>query len=285
MRLAIGIVLSTACAVHAWCQEPAAQGGQAAPSDEQADAACAALKKALANSAEDGKISALREAASVKHEKIVRAVGALLTKDTERVRIAAALALGDIDHPQSSKLLVGAIAPHEKTPAVLAAIAKSLGKLGWESAAAALHEVLKKVGDEQVRAAVPEVLSALGGIGSVSSIDPLIDFLHKLAGGRRAWPNEKELRNACNRALQAITGGDASKPLDWEQWWKANKELRMVSARTWYWNKLTQSRTDYDAKATAPPDCVPIGTRINDAPPVAEQPKRGESDKPPENPK
>lgn len=233
------------------------------PTDKEVDEALQKLKAALAESGEEGQIDALREALQIRHEKIIKAVGSILTSGTEKVRIGAALALGDVDHPASVDALIAAVSPNTKTATVLAAIAESLGKLGWEKGVAPLHELVKKVGDDVVRDALPQVLAALGQIGSPASVDPLYDFLRKLKGPRRdPWPNTNELIRAGEQALKAVTGGDASKINEFDDWWKDNKGSLTANAKKTYWVKKTAERVTVGPGERAPADSLLLGTRL-----------------------
>lgn len=233
------------------------------PTDKEAEEALEKLKTALADSGEQGQIDALREALQVKHEKVIKAVGQLLGTGSEKVRIGAALALGDVDHPASVDVLAAAISANMKTASILAAIAQSLGKLGWEKGAGPLHELVKKVGDDIVRDALPDVLAAIGQIGSPTSVDPLYDFLRKLKGPRRdPWPNTNELIRAGEQAIKAVTGGDASKINEFDDWWKENKASLTANAKKTYWLKKTYERVTVAPGEKAPADSMLLGTRM-----------------------
>ncbi len=246
----------------------------AVPTDKEADEAVVTLKKSFADSGEQGRIAAIREACKVKHETVIRAVSAVLTNEPETVRVAAALALGDVDHPSSAQALMSAIGPNEQKALVLSAVARALGKLQWQSCVPQLNGIVKKVGDADIRPAMPEVLDALGAIGSVSSVDPILDLFEKLSGPRREpWANEGQILGSARRALSAITGGDTSSWREFRDWWKDNKAKLLQGAKTTWWVKATQQRVECGVGEKPPADSVQVAQRITDAP--QPKPERG----------
>jgi len=238
------------------------------PTDKDADAAVKKLKEDLsASNADDAKIAAVKEALKTSHERVIKTSGELLSDPSDRVKVGVALAIGDTDHPASADMLHAALTTYQKKPMVCAAVAQALGDLGWEASAPRLNELVTKVGDPDIRPALPDVMKAIGAIGSVSSIDCLVDLLKKLQTARRnPWPNEGELIKAAQGALRAITGGDVGKGADFEDWWKTVKAASLAGAKTTWWSKKTHERVTLAIGEKAPADSLAVGVRITDPP-------------------
>lgn len=247
-------------------QDPAAT--TELPTDKDAEAAVKTYRDASKDASnDDARLEAVRAALEVRHEKTIKAVQDLLTTGSDKLRVGVALALGDTDHPASVDVLKAAIGPNSKKPLALAAIAKALGTLGWESAAGPLNDLVKKAGDEEIREALPDVIDALGAIGSVTSIDPLIDLIRKFEGPRRnPWPNEGELRSSAQAALRAITGGTGGKANEWDDYWKTNKNDLLAAAQKTWWNRKTGERVTQGVADKAPADSLVVSVRLTDPP-------------------
>ncbi len=241
-----------------------------APTDKDAEAAVKAFKDAAggSNVSDDNKIAAAKEALKVRHERVIKTAGELLADPSDKVRVAVALALSETDHPASVDMLMAALAANEKRPMTLAAIAKGLGTLAFETAAPKLNEYVKRVGDDEIRAALPDVMNALGAIGSLTSIDAITNLLHKLEGPRRnPWGNEGELLKTARAALNAITGiAESGKVNEWENEWKAAKANALAGAKITYWNKKTQERATVGSTEKPPADSIIVNVRVTDPP-------------------
>lgn len=241
---------------------------EAAPTDKEGEAAAHKLKDDAAKGSIDAKIAALQEAIKVEHEAVIKVVGQMIVTEADAVRIAGAAALGQADHPASSEALVAAIGPNLRREEVMAAICKAIGELGWQNAAKPLNDLLSKVGEAEVREFLPDAIKALGQLGSLSSVDPLIDLLMKLEnGGRRnPWPNEGPMRRSAEEALRSITGAANRNVMEWETWWKSNKDTLPPKMIRVYWLKKTQERIDIAPGEKAPADAVLAATRLHSAP-------------------
>src|SRR6185295_5373044 len=101
-----------------------------APSDTDAEAALRKFREDCRNSAAEGRIAALRDVVKTRHERVARAVGEMLIVEADPVRIAAAAALGDLDHPASSEALSDALRTNLRRDEVVRAILKTIGELG-----------------------------------------------------------------------------------------------------------------------------------------------------------
>lgn len=240
------------------------QDAPTVPTKEDATGALERFHEAVKRGAEAERIDAAREALQTPHSDVIKSVGKLLTRDTERVRIAIALALGEVDHPTSVQTLNAGVRSNLKKKAVLAAIATAQGKLGWESSAAPLHQLLKDIGKEEIRAILPEAIKALGAIGSTSSIEPLLDLLAKLQNNRKRnpWKNTKKIKNDAISALKSITGGKENNHLKWRAWWKENQKELLSGATKTYWFWASHERAEIGIREKSPKESVLVGTRI-----------------------
>src|SRR5262245_58060570 len=98
---------------------PAAKAGPA--TEEEADAALAIFKKAVAAELASSQIAAIKEVAKCRHEKVIRAIGAYLRSSFADVATSTAIQMGELDHPVASELLVASIGANDKRPVVLGA--------------------------------------------------------------------------------------------------------------------------------------------------------------------
>jgi HEAT repeat protein len=246
----------------------------APPTDKEGEAAAHKLHEDAAKAGIESKIAAIHEAVKTEHERVVRAVGEMLLTEADPVRIAAANGLGTLDHPASPDALVAAIGPNLGREQVVAAIFKAIGELGWQSAAKALNDLLPKVGETEVRAVLPAAITALGQLGSLSSVDPLIELLMKLENGarRNPWPNEAPMRRNAEEALRQITGQTLSQATNWEAWWHANKDTLPPKLIRIYWGRKTQERIDVAPGEKTPADSILLASRLHANSPAASNP-------------
>ncbi|HTF57776.1 MAG TPA: HEAT repeat domain-containing protein [Planctomycetota bacterium] len=237
-----------------------------AATDEEAEAALAAFKKAMASDLPSSQIAALKEVSRVRHEKVIRAMVTYLRASNPDVAANAALQVAELDHPLSAESLLAAISPNEKRPVALAAIFSALGKLGYESASAPLVKLLDRSSDDDWKKVLEEAFNAIGRIGSAGAVDPLLDWRRKNGGipgggggGRRfgggggaGEVGGAKLRAACDRALKSITGGDEETTADWEKWWRANKAELQANATVTSRCRVTWERFDAPVGHKAP---------------------------------
>lgn len=273
LRLLTAVTLATALlSARADAQdppkEPAKKDPKPAPevksgvaTDEEAEAALTKFKKDVAAELASVQMAALKEVAKVRHEKVVRAIGPYLRSNHADVATSAAIQLGELDHPVSSELLVQAIFPNEKRPVVLGALFTSLGKLGYEGASGTLVGLLGKANEDGWKKPLEEAMNAVGRIGSVSAVDPLLDWRKRQPGG--GWGGRwggggggnqgtGRIWSAVDRALKSITGGDEETTAEWEKWWKANRGDLLAGATTTYRCKLTWERYDGQFNKSSP---------------------------------
>jgi HEAT repeat protein len=231
-----------------------------------------ALKKMRADfdgASIEKRVAALQEALKIEHEKVIRVMGDIFVKEPNPIRVAAAKALAEVDHPASVEVLLKVMPANQNRMEVMPEILKALGELGYQSACPALHEYVKKVGDPDVRAFLPEVIEALGQLGSLASVDPLVDIIRKMEGGRRnPWANEGALRGGADRALQAILGQNFNRSLDWDNYWRQNEAFLKAGLTRTYWLKKTQQRIDAGSLEKVPADAVLVAARLS--PPQAQ---------------
>lgn len=230
--------------------------------DEEAEAALTVFKKAMTSDLVSAQMAAVREVAKVRHERIIRAIVPYLRSPHQDVATSTALQLVELDHPLSADSLVAAIAPNDKRPVVLGAIFNSLGKLGYESAAAPLVTLLDKSNEDGWKKVLEEGIDAIGHIGSAKAVDPILDWRRKTAsggwGGGRRGPGGGgpggggKLWAATDRALKSITGGDEETTADWEKWWKINRVDLQAAATVTYRCKISWERFDGTVGKRAP---------------------------------
>ncbi len=231
--------------------------------EKDADDALKKMKADFEGAAIEKRAAAVQEALKIEHEKVIRAVAEVFTKEPNPVRVAAAKALAEVDHPASVEALLKAMAANQNRAEVMPEILKALGALGYQSACPALHEYVKKVGDPDVRLFLPEVIDVLGRLGCVASVDPLVDLLRKMEGGRRnSWLNEVQLLRGTEQALQAILGQNLRRSLDWDNYWRQNAEFLKAGMTRTYWLKKNQGRIDAGPQEKAPADSVFVAARL-----------------------
>ena len=231
--------------------------------DKDAEDALKKMREEFEGATIEKRAAAVQEALKIEHEKVIRAMGDILTREPNPLRVAAAKALSDVDHPATIDVLVKAMPANQGRAEVMPEILKALGALGWQSACPPLHEYVKKVGDADVRAFLPEVIEALGRMGSVTSVDPLVDLLRKMEGGRRnPWINEGQLLRATEQALQAILGQNLRRSLDWDNYWRQNGDFLKAGMTRTYWMKKSQGRIDVAAQEKTPADAVLVAARL-----------------------
>lgn len=235
--------------------KPATAQKSAPATDEEAETALSKFKKDMSADLASAQITAMKEVAKCRHEKVIRAIAQYLASNHPDVATSAALQLGEQDHPASAEVLVKGVVPNEKRPVVLGAIFSSLGKLGYESASGPLVRLLDKSNEDGWKKALEEGINAIGRIGSANAVDPILDWRRKQAGGGFGggrWgggggggnQGSGRLWSASDRALKSITGGDEETTADWEKWWKANRADLQAAATVTYRCKISWERYD-----------------------------------------
>jgi hypothetical protein len=182
----------------------------------------------------------------------IAVIAPLLQAPEETVRVAAARALGAMEHLEAVEALAGSLTANESSKAALEAIVKALQTLDWEAGAEPLNSLLVKYHEKGMMDELKPVIQTLGSLGSASSVDPLLKLLehaeNEAQGGRvgkvRSTPNPKlkALEGPIRSALQAITGGTEPNYRTWREWWQANRERLVESATIVYRCRLTGKR-------------------------------------------
>jgi len=221
---------------------------------------------ATKGASESARIGAINELSHHVCSLSISAIAPYLGADSEGLRVAAAKALGAMDHPKSLEVLSAAVSPNEHNKAVFEAVAKALEKLDWEAGAEALNPVLAAFHEKSYLDPVQIVIPVLGKLGSAASVEPLINLLEhvetegKSGGGRvgrlrSAAPNKAlaALEAPIKNALQQITGGNQPNYSKWKDWWRANRESLIAQATIVYRCKATGKR--WAQKAGEPQAC------------------------------
>jgi len=213
--------------------------------------------------AEGARVAAVEVLAKHKCANSIAALAPLLAADGDKVRIAAARALGSMDHPKALEALAAAVIPSESTKDVFEAVVKALQTLDWESGAETLNPLLDKYHEKGMTDELKLVIQTLGSLGSQSSVDPLLRLLEHAEnegkGGRvgkmRSAGNPKllALEGPIKAALQAITGVNEPTEQKWKEWWRTNRERLLESAVLVYRCKATWKR--WEQKAGDPQNC------------------------------
>jgi HEAT repeat protein len=216
-----------------------------------------AFHAAFRSPGEAERVIAVNTLAKHKCALSVGALAPLLESENPALRIAAAHALGGMDHPKAVESIVAALPTNESTKDVLEALIRALEKLDWESGAEPLNALLVKYHDKGLVDEMKSIVQALGSIGSASSVEPLLHLLEhaemEAQGGRvgkvrsTANPKLKALEGPVRAALQSITGGSEPNYRKWKEWWQANRERLTESAILVYRCKLTGKRWEQKA--------------------------------------
>lgn len=105
-----------------------------------------------------------------KSRKVAEALIPVLTDADPEVRAGAAASLGRVRSKEALDLLIQRLA--DDTPEVRKAVVRALGLIGSERATPHLLNVLRTDRDNKVR---EEALEALGDVGSVEVVGPLVE--------------------------------------------------------------------------------------------------------------
>src|SRR6185503_2407686 len=120
---------------------------QQVPTETQVDAAWRKLKEECAKTDVPARVAAIKEALQTHHEKIIKAMEELLKGDSDAVRMAIAETLVTVDHPATADVLIACLASNYKKTDVAKAILRSIGELGYETAASKLNDLIGRYGD------------------------------------------------------------------------------------------------------------------------------------------
>jgi hypothetical protein len=221
------------------------------------------FKAAVHSNSESARVAAIDSLEKPICPEIIGALGAVLTGDSDRVRVAAAKALGGTDHPKALEVLISALPTSELSKPVFESTVRALQTLDWEAGAEPLNALLSKYHEKGMLDELQPVVQALGSLGSPSSVDLLLRLLEHVEnegrGGRagkvRGAGNPKllALEAPVKAALQAITGGNEPDHRKWKDWWAANRERLLASAVVVYRCRATGKR--WEQKSSEPGEC------------------------------
>ncbi len=218
------------------------------PGDDDAAATAALDKFKTEYKAKEAatRATAVLELSQTQHDKVWAKLGQLLTTDEKEVRIAAAKGLSAAQENRKKPViyLINGAAANAKEPSVLAAILEALGKLKEIPAGSEIEKHFKTKETAVAKAAI----EAAGGIGSRTSVQPLIEALRWLeasaqeapsyggggGGGKTPGVNnggtvdeaarerERMLKPLILKALTAITKTSHSSAKEWDEWWRTD---------------------------------------------------------------
>lgn len=221
------------------------------------------FKSTMRGTPEGARISAIDTLSKHVCPDAIAAIAVHLTQDTEAIRMAAARAIGGMDHPKSLEVLLAGLIPSEAEKNLFDALIKALQALNWEGGAVPLNGLLSKYHEKNMTDEIHLIVPALGSLGSPTSVEPLLKLLEHAenegkssrAGKLRAAGNPKllALEAPVKAALKAITGGNEPNHQKWKEWWGANRERLMASAVLVYRCKVTGKR--WEQKASEPAAC------------------------------
>jgi len=204
--------------------------------DNEIEEAIQKFKAAMKSPEVAVRAGAIADLGRLRHEKIMKVLGACLTTDDKAVRSAAARALGQFQEkkPQISAILTEALTVNAREPEVVMSILTALKDLREVASLATAYRYIDDKNGKVAEAAI----AVTEVVRSRNSIDPLLRLLKKLQtsgdgvtsgdGNFDVPPDEqlreraRKLQTALTKALQSITGENLSSVEDWELWWKRN---------------------------------------------------------------
>jgi hypothetical protein len=185
-----------------------------------------ALQAALKGTDEDAKKSAVENCGSTPHATTASALAAVLSKESDALRMATARSLGKMKGiPEAVQVLHGGVGANLKKPAVLEAIFLALGLLADRSSIAVCRDVAVQLAPSKEAAMAAPVKAALAALGSIrhkDSVDALISARAKLASISGAILAETlaAADGAAASAQEKLTAGDGTKADVFAKWWK-----------------------------------------------------------------
>jgi len=204
--------------------------------DKEAEEAIAKFRLDSKSPEASIRVDAVRELARVQHEKVIRILGSVLSTGDKPIQIAAAKALGAFQEKKLKAVIVlaEAGATSIKDPDVAIAILSALRELREK---AALGTAYRYLDDKDGKIAVAAI-GITETIKSRDSVEPLIKLMKRLIGAGdgvssgdgsfdappdpRLQERARNLTEAAQKALEAITGVSFSTAREWENWWKRN---------------------------------------------------------------
>lgn len=201
------------------------------------DAAVKNLRAAFADgTAEELRIDALQEAASIDDPAVVDEIGKALRDRNVEVRRAAIDALGQNKNADALRELHSLYKRDEKLRKDEETFVRLLQAIGRKGAPASVEVLTSDVFDHITLRTARARLMGLGRIRTKDSVEALVK-LSKMAGGdtRRRVQAQTDARAVIDRdfrlSLAVLTGKDLSTDRsEWARWWSDNKGKVQVSA-------------------------------------------------------
>ena len=201
------------------------------------------FRAAYRSADEDARVRAVDLLAGKGGARAVPVLSDLLGSGTERVRVAAARALGAYDDAAAVEAVGRALETNAKSTKIVDALVRALEEIDRESGAALLHALVRKHDRPEMFDAMAGVLRTIGKIGSAGSVEPLLDLLRhaekesadtKMEDGRVVPGSARhvELQLAIQKSLREATGGRETRAKLWDAWWTENAKA-LLAARTY----------------------------------------------------
>jgi HEAT repeat protein len=222
------------------------------------------FRAAYKSADEDARVRAVDLLAGRGGAKAIPVLSELLGSGTERVRVSAARAIGAYDDAAAVEAVGRALETNAKSTKIVDALVRALEEIDRESGAALLHALLRKHDKPEMFDAVAGVLRTIGKIGSVTSVEPLLDLLRhaekesadtKMEDGRIIPGSARhvELQLAIQKSLRDVTGGRETRAKLWDAWWTENAKA-LLAARTYVF-RCPDTGKRWEQK-TADPKCT-----------------------------
>ena len=195
-----------------------------APTD--AKSRVAALQAALKGIDEAAKKSAIEHCGATPHASTASALAAVLSKESDGLRIATAQSLGKMKGiPEAVQVLHGGIGANLKKAVVLEAIFVALGALADRASIPVCRDFAVQLApskDAAFCAPVKAALAALGQIRHKDSVDALVTARAKLAANAGAILADTlaAAEEATSAAQSKLTGGQSARGAEFAKWWK-----------------------------------------------------------------
>lgn len=202
--------------------------------DQRAKEAIEAFKGGYAAKLETDRVKAVEPLGQFPHPSVIKVLATLLTSDGDRVRAAAAQALGKFPGRKDvAPALAAALKPNEDHPDVVAAILAALGGTGDPAAAKPLADFLDDNIAKREKEDLAGEIAAVGALKQLhtkTALEALIDSHKKnqVVGGTKGKGNKGErkgkeqLAKELKKALREVTGQQLDGWQEWRDWWEDN---------------------------------------------------------------
>lgn len=202
--------------------------------DQRAKEAIEAFKTGYAAKLETDRVKAIEPLGQFPHPSVIKVLAALLTSDGDRVRAAAAQALGKFPGRKDvAPVLAAALKPNEDRPDVVAAVLAALGGTGDAAAAKPLSDFLDDNIAKREKEDLAGEVAAVGALKQLhtkSALEALIDAHKKnqVVGGTKGKgqggerKGKQQLAKELKKALRDVTGQQFDGWQEWRDWWEEN---------------------------------------------------------------